>query len=197
MSAPVTGLGRSLPTAGSERERGQGQGKGRRANSPPVGNNPDRNNTPNHRRINPKSESEPVFKPPGGNNRRKLAGRGLEGRGSPGAGDRKRYPPWCWGQGGAFGGLLGPFGAVGQGPLAAGMAGGYGVPGSWSSSAREWGCGGGSWVLVVRPPSLPPPTTSTPKNFSPVWPVSPVPPADWFAHVTWKWAAMGGKEVVV
>lgn len=65
VSAPVTGLGRSLPTAGSERERGQGQGKGRRANSPPVGNNPDRNNTPNHRRINPKSESEPVFKPPG------------------------------------------------------------------------------------------------------------------------------------
>ena len=40
------------------------------------------------------------------------------------------------------------------------------------------------------------PYPQKPRTFprSPVWPSSPVPLAEWFAHVTWKWAAMRGKR---
>lgn len=40
------------------------------------------------------------------------------------------------------------------------------------------------------------PYPQKPQTFprSPVWPSSPVPLAEWFAHVTWKWAAMRGKR---
>lgn len=56
--------------------------------------------------------------------------------------------------------------------------------------AAPMGCGG---VMGFCPCS---PYPQKPQTFprSPVWPSSPVPLAEWFAHVTWKWAVMRGKR---
>lgn len=71
-------------------------------------------------------------------------------------------------------------------PLVLGEAEGKGMPGSCCADGVQRGNG----VLSAFP--LPQKTQTFP--LSPVWPSSPVPLAEWFAHVTWKWAAMRGKR---